>query len=104
MAPIAVRSAPANSKNSVKEFLYLGRSSISQCCEIRNQARIPEENRDREIGGDRKDVPKEWTAKVRPDAVVIRKRGQIPSHPNSANVHTRKDRRTDDSKKCHRFS
>src|SRR5262245_27203201 len=104
MAPIAVRSAPANSKNSVEEFLYLRRSSIPQGSEIRNQAGVPEENGDREIGRDRKDVPKEWAPKIRPDAVIIREGRQIPSHPDSANVHTGKNRSADDRKKGHRFS
>ena len=74
MAPVAVRAAPAEGENAVEEFLDLRRRAIAQGRQIGNQARVPKQHRDREIGRDREHVPEQRAAEVRPDAVVVRHR------------------------------
>src|SRR5947209_12246252 len=86
MAPVAVRSAPAEREQSQQKLLNFGCGAIAQSSEIRNQAGVPKKDRYREVGGDREDVPHQRAAEVRPDSVIVREWRQEPRHPDSANV------------------
>ena len=79
------------------------RRAIAQRREIRNQADVPEEHRDREVGRDREHVPEQRAAEVRPDAVVVRQRRQEPRHPDAADVNARENRRAHHREERHRF-
>ena len=103
MPPVAVRSAPAERKNAVKEFLDFRGGAIAQRRQVGDQSSVPEQHRNGEVGRDRKDVPEQRAAEVWPDAVIVRQRRQIPRHPNAADVHARENRGANHREKCHRF-
>src|SRR6266478_3114600 len=103
MTPVAVRAAPAARKKTEQEFLDLRGGTITQRRQIGNQTSVPKQNRNGEVGRNRKYVPHEWAAEIWPDAVVIRQWRQIPSHPDSADMHARENCGANDSEKRHRF-
>src|SRR5450432_3527210 len=103
MAPVAIRAAPAERENSVEEFFDLRSRAIAQSTEIGNQTGVPKEHRYREVSRDCKDVPKERTAKVGPDRVLIRNWREEPSHPNAPDVDAGKNRGANNREERHRF-
>src|SRR5438309_4790493 len=103
MTPVAVRAAPAARKKTEQEFLDLRGGTIAQRRQIGNQTRVPKQNRNGEVGRNRKHIPDEWAAEIWPDAVIVRQRGKIPRHPDTTHVHSRKDRGADNGEKRHRF-
>src|ERR1700674_93987 len=103
MTPVAVRAAPANGENSVEQLLDLRLRAIAQRREIRNQPGVPKEDRDGKVSRDRENVPEERAAEVRPDAVVIRERREIPRHPDAADVDAWENRGANDGEERHRF-
>src|SRR4029077_3746162 len=103
MAPVAVRSAPADRKNAIKEFLYFRGGAIAQRRQVRDQSSVPKQHRNGEVGRDGKDVPEQRAAEVWPDSVIVRQRRQIPRHPNAPDVHAGENRGANHREKCHRF-
>ena len=63
VAPVTIAPAPAQGKNAVGKLAYLRLGPIAQCGDIRNQARIPKQHRNSEVGADRENVPKQRTSK-----------------------------------------
>ena len=57
--------------------------------EIGDQADVPEEQRDREVGRDGEEVPQQRAAEVRPDAHLIRERRHPVRHPRPPDVDAR---------------
>src|SRR5438270_6223364 len=103
MAPVAVRSAPADRKNAIKEFLDFRGGAIAQRRQVGDQSSVPEQHRNGEVGRDGKDVPEQRAAEVWPDAVIVRQRRQIPRHPNAPHVHAGENGGANHREKCHRF-
>src|SRR5437667_7547499 len=103
MPPVAVRSAPADRKNAIKEFLDFRGGAIAQRRQVGDQSSVPEQHRNGEVGRDGKDVPEQRAAEVWPDAVIVRQRRQIPRHPNAPHVHAGENRGANHREKCHRF-
>src|SRR5256714_10988302 len=103
MAPVAVRSAPADRKNAIKEFLDFRGGAIAQRRQVGDQSSVPKQHRNGEVGRDGKDVPEQRAAEVWPDAVIVRHRRQIPRHPNAPDVHAGENRGANHREKCHRF-
>src|SRR5437667_489160 len=103
MAPVAVRAAPAERENSIKEFSHLGSGAIAQRAEIGNKSGVPEQHRNGEVGRDCEHVPEEWAAEVGPNAVVVRQRREIPRHPDTANVDAGENGGANHREKRHRF-
>src|SRR6185295_10095980 len=103
MAPVAVRSAPADRKNAIKEFLDFRGGAIAQRRQVGDQSSVPEQHRNGEVGRDRKDVPEQRAAEVWPDAIIVRQWRQIPRHPNAPDVHAGENRSANYREKCHRF-
>src|ERR1043166_6531580 len=96
MTPVGVRAAPAAGENPQKKFLDFSPSPIREACQIGNQAGVPKQNRNGEVGRNRKNIPDEWAAEIWPDAVIIGKRREIPRHPETAAVNSGKNRGADD--------
>src|SRR6476646_3629286 len=103
MAPVAVRSAPADRKNAIKEFLDFRGGAIAQRRQVRDQSSVPKQHRNGEVGRDRKHVPEQRATEVWPDAVIVRQRRQIPRHPNAPDVHAGENRGANHREKRHRF-
>src|SRR6266478_9786807 len=103
MAPVAVRSAPADRKNTIKESLYFRGRAIAQRRQVGDQSSVPEQHRNGEVGRDGKDVPEQRAAEIWPDSVIVRQRRQIPRHPNAPDVHAGENRGANHREKCHRF-
>src|SRR5256714_960525 len=103
MAPVAVRSAPADRKNAIKEFLDFRGGAIAQRRQIGDQSSVPEQHRNGEVGRDGKDVPEQRAAEIWPDAVIVRQRRQVPRHPNAPDVHAGENRGANHREKCHCF-
>src|SRR5438128_4325816 len=103
MTPVAIRAAPAARENSEKELSDFRRGSIAQRCQIRNQTRVPKQNRDRKIGRNRKHIPYQGAPEVWPDCPVVRNRGQVPRHPDTTHMHAWENRGANDCKKRHRL-
>src|SRR5437868_14242385 len=87
MPPVAVRSAPADRKNAIKEFLDFRGGAIAKRRQVGDQHSVPEQHRNGEVGRDGKDVPEQRATEVWPDAVIVRQRRQVPRHPNAPDVH-----------------
>ena len=102
--PVAVRAAPAEREDAVERSarrLALARSRSVARSGIRPD--VPEEQRDREVGRDREDVPHQRAAEVRPDAHLVRD-GQHPVvQPDAADVDAGEDQRADDGEERHRL-
>src|SRR5256714_2483442 len=103
MPPVAVRSAPADRKNAIKELFDFRGGAIAQRRQVGDQSSVPEQHRNGEVGRDRKNVPEQRAAEVWPDAVIVRQRRQIPRHPNAPDVHAGENRGANHREKCHCF-
>ena len=101
MTPLPVAATPAERKHPVHGFAPPSLRPIPHRRQIRHQPQIPKQNRHSEIGGNREDIPHQRTAKIRPDPVRIWNRRHKPSHPDSADVNSRKNSRTNHGKERH---
>src|SRR5437667_1547631 len=103
MTPVAVGAAPAARKKTEQEFLDLRGGAIAQRRQIGNQTSVPKQNGHGKIGRDCEYVPHQRTAEIWPDAESVWQRREVPRHPDTTNVHARKNRGAHDRKKRHRF-
>ena len=103
MGPLAVGAAPAHGKDAVGHLTQARGGAVAKGGEVRDEAEVPENQRDGEIGGDRKDVPEERAAEVLPDGVGVRDREKKPGEPDAANMKGRKDAGADHRKDGHRL-
>ena len=104
VAPVAVRTAPAHRKKSVDKRAgpLTGRlEAITQNCEVRQQADIPKEHRNRSVGRDGEYVPLERRTEILPDRIRVRDRKEIKCVPHATDVKNREDTGAHDSENCH---
>src|SRR6476660_9234673 len=85
--PVACTAPPSPRKGRVNKFEILILCSIAKRREIGDQSYVPEQERDRRISRNRKDVPNKRAAKLRPDAHRVRVREQpVCSEPRTSCV------------------
>ena len=101
--PCGRRSGPADREHAVEKALPALRRECARGREIREQAEIPEEQRDRDVGGDRGHVPRERALEVRPHAHRGRIRYQPIREPRPAEVQEREHRGVHEGDERHRF-
>src|SRR5260370_35673937 len=103
MAGVGGGAAAETRADAEKEFLELRRGAKAQGREIRNQAGVPKQNRNSEVGGNRKPVPHQRAAEIWPDAVIGRYRRHEPRQPDTADMDPGENCRANDREKRHRF-
>ncbi len=64
--PVAGRAAPAHGQDAVDHAPHWVRRAVAQSRHVRDEADVPEQQRDAEIGADREDVPHQRAAPLRP--------------------------------------
>ena len=64
--PVARRSAPAHRQQSIHVLRKRHNRAVAQRAEVGDHSDVPEDDRDRRVGGDRKDVPRQRRAELRP--------------------------------------
>src|SRR3989338_5491392 len=78
--------------------------TVTERCEIRNHPDVPEHERDRKIGTDRKDVPEKCGSEIDPEGAAGVGIGKDPkSEPRSAHMDNRENPGTHDGKNSHRL-
>src|SRR6266404_1254282 len=103
MTPVAIRTAPAEREKSEKKLSDFRRGSIAQRRQIRDQTRVPKQNRDRKISRNRKHIPYQRAPEVWPDCPVVWHRREIPRHPNTTDMDAWENRGANNRKESHRF-
>ncbi len=95
-------AAPAKRDDAEDDALDLGHRAISHRRQIRNEADIPKEQRDGEIGGHREHVPDQRASELRPDVHRVRIRKQpVRREPWAARMNDRIDCGAHDGEDCH---
>src|SRR4051812_42706366 len=103
LLPVGRGIAPAQSKEAVQLLLpALGRP-VADCGKIRNQAEIPEQERDDEVSPNREYIPDQWTAKLWPKIHGIGIRKQVVEEPRPPEMQKRHQTGTGHRKQSHRF-
>src|SRR6267378_2303164 len=101
--PVPRRSAPTHRKHAVNNFHGLLDGAIAQSCQIRDQTDEPEHQRNRAVGRNRKHVPDQWAAELRPNSHGAGVRHHVKRHPRSAGVNEREHTRASHGEKRHGF-
>ena len=95
--------APAEREHAVKYFLPIFPGAIAHGRKIRDQTEKPEEERDGEISADRKNVPHQRAAKLRPHAHGVGIGKEPVENPWTSQMQQWKKTGASDRKKRHRF-
>ena len=122
VAPVVTRIAPAHREDCI-EILTEVIHALSECTgafvgilfqalhrtiakhtQIGDHPHVPEEHRDRTVGGNRKNVPLQWRAELWPNSVTVGNRKKPPSKPDTADMEERENTRTDHGENSHRLS
>src|SRR5215831_4053410 len=101
--PVASGTAPPEREHAIDRLNPALFRAVAERSKIRNQAGKPEQERDRGVGRDRKDIPHEWTAELRPHPHGVGIGKEPVSEPGSSNVDGGKDPGCRDGKQRHRF-
>ncbi len=101
--PVTVAAPPAEGEGAVDHPPDLGLAAVAQGGQVRDEARVPEEQRDREVGRDREDVPHERALEVRPHAHLVRDREHVVVEPRAADVDAGEEARAHDREDGHRL-
>ncbi len=89
-APMPRRAAPAHGQHAVDETRNPLPAAVAQRRQIGNQSDKPEQQGNRSVSRNRKDIPHQWAPKLRPDAHRVRIGKQpINRQPGSAGVKQR---------------
>ena len=103
VALMARRAAPAEREDAVDVALPACRRAVAHRREIGNEAEVPEEQRDGEVGRDRGHVPRQRALEVGPH---LHRRGighEPVGEPRAAEVEERKESRLHDREQRHRL-
>ena len=104
MGPLSIGSPPTQGQKAVRHLTEAGGGPVSEGSQIGNQSQVPENQGDREIGGNGEDVPKEGAAEVLPDGVGVGDGKEEPGKPDAAHVECGEDTRADHGKNGHGLS
>ena len=88
--PMDRRAAPTHGEDSVGKARKALARLIAHGCKIGNQPDVPEQQRNREIGGNRKDVPHQRATELRLDSHGARVGKQPISIPRASQMQQRK--------------
>ena len=102
--PVTGRSAPAHGKDSVHNAGDARFGAVSKRRKVGNHADKPEDERNRRIGADGKNIPDQWAAELRPQPHGVGIGQQPEKFPWPAQVKQRKHSSAGDGKEGHRFS
>src|SRR5262245_12891414 len=69
--PVTCRSSPTHSEPSVNQLEEFAARAVTKCSEVGNQTDKPEHRRHCCVCRNRKHVPHQWTAKLRPDSHCV---------------------------------
>src|SRR5438552_4257434 len=72
MTPVTVGAAPTACEDAKEKLSNLRGRAIAQRRQVRNQSRVPKQNRDGEIGRDREHVPHQRTTEISPSRFCFR--------------------------------
>ena len=100
MVPLTVRALPAQ-RNHVVQLPTQARGAVTRCRYIGDSPEVEEHRRDREIRGDRKDIPDQWRLEVRPEKTRVRVRDEPIGMPHPPNVNQREESRGHHSENRH---
>src|SRR5687767_13458024 len=103
--PVLGRTSPAKSGDTIKCFSPFFTGTVTQCCQVRQQARVPEKKGYCKISRDRKHVPQQRRIKVHPQwTTCVGIRQYKKGVPYTTHVKDRKLARTHYRKDRHCFS
>ncbi len=88
--PVADRAAPSHRQDAVHRLGPRVACLVAHGRQVGNQADVPEDERNGAVGRDRKHVPHQRTAELRPDAHRVGIRKQPVGKPGTAKVQHRK--------------
>ena len=100
---MAIASPPSEGEETVGDLLESTLGSIPKRGEVGDQPRVPEQQRNGEVGTHRKHVPEQWTAELRPHLHLIRKREEPVDHPNATDMDAGENAGTHHREDRHRF-
>ena len=103
MLPLAIAAAPAERKDAKRDLFKTRFGPVPHCGQIRHQSHVPEEQRYGEIGADRKDIPEQRTAEVRPHRHLVGQWKEPVNQPDAADMDARKNQCANHRKDGHRF-
>ena len=101
--PVTHRAAPSNRCESVCKLLEATLRSITKRREIWNHSHVPENQRHSEIGTDCEDVPKKWTAELRPHLHRVWNWKEPICKPDATHVNSWKESSANNCEDGHRF-
>src|SRR5262249_12035511 len=101
--PVANGAAPAQRQHAVKDLLGFGGGVVAEGRQIRNEPHKPEEQGNGGVGRNRKDVPDERAAKLRPKPHRAGVREHVERHPRATGVNQREDAGAGNREERHRF-
>src|SRR6266513_3429937 len=99
--PVRGGIAPTQRKKPVNFFLPKFLGAVTYRGEIGDEAEVPEQERDRKISADRKDVPHEWAAELRPHSHCVRIWNQPVKNPWTTEMQQRHRSRAGDGEQRH---
>ena len=103
VAPVGAVAAPAERDDAVEAALEQRRRAVTRRRQIGQQARVPEEERDREVRRHRDDVPRERRAELRPHPHLGGVRDEPVGEPRASQMQDGKAARLNHREERHPF-
>ena len=101
--PLPLRAAPSERHETVDELPHRRLRPIANCRQVRDEADVPEQERDRAVDADREDVPEQRTPEVWPHPHLVRQREHPVGDPDAAHMDPRERHGAHDREDRHRF-
>ena len=101
--PVTHAASPAQGEDAVRDRPDPGRRPVAEGGQVGNHARVPEQQRHREISSDREDVPQQRAAELRPDLHLVGDGEHPVEDPHPTDVDAGEHPRADDREDRHRL-
>ena len=101
--PMAIGAAPSEREQTVRHLLNLALGTIAHGGQVRHQADVPEEQRNREVGTHCTHVPQERTAELRPHVHLVWDWEEPVRQPHATNVNAGEESGADHREDGHRL-
>ncbi len=101
--PLPLGAPPAEGQGTVDELPGAGLRPIANRRQVRDQADVPEQERDGSVDADREDVPEKRAPEIGPRAHLVREREHPVGDPDASHVDPRERQGAHDREEGHRL-